>query len=117
MYEINKGISVENEDGFDIDDEVITEEEFLKNVDEELDRRSKVIVDTMNVDSEQDSHDDEIMIDIYDQLSDNEDTNTEGKSAQDESRTIYKIQLKILIYYFVHLKKSQAPLQKVQTRK
>ena len=73
MYEINKGISVENEDDFDIDDEVITEEEFLKNVDEELDRRSKVVVDPINVDSEADSHDEEIMIDIYDQLSDNED--------------------------------------------
>ena len=40
-YEINQGISIEKEDDFEIDDEVITEEEFLRNV--ELDRDEEVV--------------------------------------------------------------------------
>ena len=36
-YETNRDIPVENEDDFEIDDEIITEEEFLRNVDEEMD--------------------------------------------------------------------------------
>ena len=37
-YETSKQIPIENEDDFDVDEEIITEEEFLRNVDQELDK-------------------------------------------------------------------------------
>jgi hypothetical protein len=37
-YEISQAISIENEDDFEIDDEIITEDEFLRNIDLELDK-------------------------------------------------------------------------------
>ena len=38
-YETNSNIQLENEVDFEIEDEIISEEEFLKNVDEHLDEK------------------------------------------------------------------------------
>ena len=37
-YETSQAISIENEDDFEIDDEIITEDKFLRNIDLELDK-------------------------------------------------------------------------------
>ena len=100
-YEINKGIRVEHNDDFDIDNEIITEEQFLQNVDEELDRESMVFDDQINKDMESGSQDEEVVIDINDQLSDNEeevrDNYYDENSSQSEGKDKVADHLDVLI--------------------
>ena len=58
-FEVNKKISVTNEDDFDVDNEIVTKEEFLRRVDEELDKSN----------SFDEANRQEDLIDIDDQMS------------------------------------------------
>jgi hypothetical protein len=50
-YETSQTIRIENEDDFEVDDEIITEDEFLRNIDQELDNEeSNKDQENLNVD-------------------------------------------------------------------
>ena len=68
-YESNNDIPILNEDDFEVDDEIISEEQFLRNVDEELDNQSQVTT-----------------IDIQDQLSDSEEIETPQQELATENK-------------------------------
>ena len=92
-YETDRGIQVENEDDFEVDDEIITEEEFLLHIDAELDekqaaekivqiepnQRPKIKETSMNLPQDQSAESQDI--DIVEPL---QDVSASHKTVEDE---------------------------------
>ena len=71
-FEMSKRIPIENEDDFDVDDEIISEEQFLKNIDEELDNNESS-QNNEHLDKNWKLTEELKKIDIIDQLAESED--------------------------------------------
>ena len=76
-YETSKRINIENENDFEIDNEIISEEEFLRTVDEELDKEQLHQDNLSQKDQENDK-----FYEILDQMSEHED---DGNSDSEHS--------------------------------